>query len=166
MAVSFQSLQDAQGNKQTWETQVRLKSMLREYLLVACNWSPVVFLQLQRIVIKMWAPRILSLLDSWGSRFLTNNLWQFHNIRFRNLIRLRTRCSWSAHWFLRVCENVIRQTTGVCKCGAFAPDGWVSGCSRALTGTVYSQCQQLAHTPKMVFLLLEEKVLPNGWIKW
>lgn len=139
--------------------------MNAQQLLVACDWSHVYFLYLLRITIRMWVPHIFSLLDSQGSHFLTNNLWQFHNIGFWNLIRLHAWCSWSAHWFPRVCENVIRQTTGVCKCGAFAPDGWSLRVPQRFHGDGWLSVSA-THTPKMVFLLLQEKVLPNGWIKW
>lgn len=72
----------------------------------------------------MRIPQILSLQYAQSNLFLTNNLWQFHNRGFRNLIRPHAWCSWSTQRFPRVCQNLIRQTTGICKRGAFAPDGW------------------------------------------
>lgn len=114
----------------------------------------------------MWVLQILTLLYSQGCCFLTNNLRQFHNTGFRNLIRPHAWCRWRPRWFPRPCENVIRQTTGVCQCGALAPDRWNLRVPQSFRGTIYSQCQQLEHKSKMVSLLLQEKVLPNAQTKW
>lgn len=44
--------------------------------------------------------------------------------------------------------------------------GWhLGGCPRVFTGTNHSQCQQWEQTPKMVFLLLQEKGLPTDGLK-
>lgn len=150
----------------TWDTQVHAKQMPRKRLLQVTKVM-LCFCNYEELLLQCGYPQILSLLCSQDSCFLTNNLRQFHNMEFGNLIRPHAWCSWSPQWFPRVCENVIRQTTGVCKCGAFAPDGWVTsrGCPRVFTGTSHSQCQQREQTPKIVFLLLQEKGLPNRWIK-
>lgn len=105
----------------------------------------------------MEAPPILSLLDSRGSCFLTNNLWQFHNTGFGNLIRLHAWCSRSAPWFPRVCENVIRRTTGVCKCRARAPDGWSLRVPQSFPGDAwFSVSATRAHTSDGLFALARE----------
>lgn len=113
----------------------------------------------------MKVPQIWSQRLSQGSCFLTNNLWQFHNAGLRKLIRPHAWCHWSSEGLPRVCENVIRQTTGICEYGVFAPDGCNLRVPQSFPKDSFSRHQWLEHTPEMVFLLLQEKMLPDEYIK-
>lgn len=64
-------------------------------------------------------PQVLRQRQAQGSCSLTNNVWQFHNARLRKLIRPHAWCHRSTEGLPTVCENAIRQATGICEDGAF-----------------------------------------------